>query len=160
MRKNTKRNHAAAAQISQHQVRERVSSNERGAALATALIIMSLLAAISMTVLAVVTHETRIAGSDLQRTQTFYAAAASIEKMTADFCALYARTSRPTTTDFNAVAAAYPTELIGEGFTFTKPDGTAGQTLIVDPNGATGTVTIPNGPFAGLVASVKPYRLD
>jgi hypothetical protein len=121
---------------------------------------MSLLSAISMTVLAVVTHESRIAGSDLQRTQTFYAAAASLEKMTADFCALYARTSRPTTADFNSVAAAYPTELIGEGFTFTKPDGTAGQTLIVDPNGATGTVTIPNGPFAGLVASVKPYLLD
>jgi hypothetical protein len=159
MRKHTKTNHAATAQLSQHNLRER-GGNERGAALATALIIMSLLAAISMTVLAVVTHETRIAGSDLQRTQTFYAAAASIEKMTSDFCALFARTTRPTTADFNAIAAAYPTELIGEGFTFTKPDGTAGQTLIVDPDGATGTVTIPNGPFAGLVASVKPYLLD
>ena len=159
MRKNTKTNHAATAQISHRNLRE-LGGNERGAALATALIVMSLLAAISMTVLAVVTHETRIAGSDLQRTQTFYAAAASIEKMTNDFCTLYARTTRPTTSDFNAIAAAYPTELIGEGFTFTKPDGTAGQTLIVDPNGATGTVTIPNGPFAGLVASVKPYLLD
>ena len=80
MRKNTKTNHAATAQISHRNLRER-GGNERGAALATALIVMSLLAAISMTVLAVVTHETRIAGSDLQRTQTFYAAAASIEKM-------------------------------------------------------------------------------
>jgi len=33
-----------------------------------------------MTVLAVVTHEARIAGSDLQRTQTFYAAAAAWKK--------------------------------------------------------------------------------
>jgi hypothetical protein len=162
MRQNTKTNHAAAAEHNQHNrvSAPRPAGNERGAALATALIVMSLLSAISMTVLAVVTHESRIAGSDLQRTQTFYAAAASIEKMTSDFCALYARTSRPSTTDFNAVAAAYPTELIAEGFTFTKPDGTPGQTLIVDPNGATGTVTIPNGPFAGLVASVKPYLLD
>ena len=115
MGKNSKTNHAAA-------IADR--SKERGAALATALIVMSLLSAISMTVLAVVTHESRIAGSDLQRTQTFYAAAASIEKMTSDFCALYARTSRPTTTDFNTIAAAYPTELTGEGFSFTKPDGT------------------------------------
>ena len=44
----------------------RPSRNERGAALATSLIILSLLATISMTVLAVVTHESRIAGSDLQ----------------------------------------------------------------------------------------------
>ena len=34
------------------------------------------------------------------------------------------------------------------------------QSLKVDPNGATGTVTIPNGPFSGLVASVTPYLLD
>jgi Tfp pilus assembly protein PilX len=152
MGKNSKTNQVAAAQIR--------SRGERGAALATALIVMSLLSAISMTVLAVVTHESRIAGSDLQRTQTFYAAAASIEKMTSDFCALYARTSRPTTTDFNTIASSYPTELIGEGFTFSKPDGTLGQKLVVDPDGATGTVTILNGPFSGLVASVTPYLLD
>ncbi len=165
MGKNSKTNYATEIQLKRRQHRRpvgtaRARSSERGAALATALIVMALLSAISMTVLAVVTHESRIAGSDLQRTQTFYAAAASIEKMTSDFCALYARTTRPTTADFNAIAAAYPTELIGEGFTFTKPDGTAGQTLILDPNGQTGQVTIPNGPFSGLVASVTPYLLD
>ena len=147
MSKNSSKNHSAAATI-------RPRHNERGAALATALILMSLLSAISMTVLAVVTHEARISGSDLQRTQTFYAAAASVEKMTSDFCALYARTSRPTTAQFNAIAAQYPTELINEGFSFNN------QSLTVDPNGATGTVTIPNGSFSGLVASVTPYLLD
>jgi Tfp pilus assembly protein PilX len=39
--------------------------NERGAALATSLLIMSALAAVSMTVLAVVTHEARIAAVTL-----------------------------------------------------------------------------------------------
>ena len=145
MRKNSKLNDAAESTGRR---------KEQGAALATALIIMSLLSAVSMTVLAVVTHETRIAGSDLQRTQTFYAAAAAVEKMTSDFCALYARTSRPTTAEFNAIAASYPTELTSEGFSFTN------QQLIIDPNGATGTVTIPNGPFSGLVASVTPYLLE
>lgn len=80
--------------------------------------------------------------------------------MTSDFCAVYARTSRPTPADFNTIAASYPTELIGEGFTFSKADGTPGQTLIVDPNGATGMVTILNGNFSGLVASVTPYLLE
>lgn len=155
MRKNSKTKCAAAAR----------SSNERGAALATALIVLSLLGAISMTVLAVVTHESRIAGSDLQRTQTFYAAAAGIEKMTSDFCAIFARTSRPTNQDFQDIAAAYPTELVDEGFTFLKPDGSLNQSLAVDPAaqtemGTDATVTIPTGPFSGLVASVTPYLLD
>src|SRR6266853_6488602 len=94
--------------------------HERGAALATALIVMSLLSAISMTVLAVVTHESRIAGSDLQRTQTFYAAAAGIEKMTSDFCELYTKTSKPTAAQLTNIAASYPTELTSEGFTFNQ----------------------------------------
>jgi hypothetical protein len=145
MRKNSKTNYTDNA---------RGNSNERGAALATALIVMSLLACISMTVLAVVTHESRIAGSDLQRTQTFYAASAAVERMTSEFCALYARTSRPTTADYSAIAAGYPTELVSEGFTFTN------QSLAVDPNEDTGTVTIPTGPFSGLVASVTPFLLD
>ncbi len=135
-------------------------TNERGAALATALIIMSLLSVISMTVLAVVTHEVRIAGSDLQRTQTFYAAAAGMEKMTADFCELYARTSKPTQAQFDTIAASYPTELINEGFTFSKPDGSPGQLLTADAV-SNSTVTIPNGSiFSGLVATVIPYTLD
>ena len=135
-------------------------TNERGAALATSLIVLSLLACISMTVLAVVTHEARIAGSDLQRTQTFYAAAAGMEKMTADFSSLYARTSKPTQAQFDAIAASYPTELTNEGFAFSKPDGSPGQLLSPDavPNGS---VTIPNGSeFSGLIATVIPYTLD
>src|SRR3989440_9573063 len=103
----------------------KVGRDERGGALLTSLIIMSLLAAISMTVLAVVTHESRIAGSDLQRTQTFYASAAGIEKMTNDFSDLFTKTSRPTTTQLNTIAAAYPTELLNEGFSFN-------QTLVPD----------------------------
>ena len=136
------------------------ANSERGAALATSLIIMAMLAAVSMTVLAVVTHESRIAGSDLQRTQTFYAAAASIEKMTSDFSALFATTSHPTTQQLSDIAAAYPTELTSEGFSFTKPDGTPNQSIAVDPNAPSGTVTIPTGPFSGLVASVTPYLLN
>src|SRR5207253_3535698 len=95
----------------------RLSRNERGAALATSLIILTLLGAISMTVLAVVTHESRIAGSDLQRTQTFYAAAAGIEKMTSDFSNAFSRSSNP---DLTGIPNGYPTELTGEGFSFVQ----------------------------------------
>src|SRR5437870_1919579 len=116
-------------------------SGERGAALATALICMSLLATITMTVLAVVTHESRISGSDLQRTQTFYAAAAGVEKMTSDFGNLFTQTSRPTSAQLTNIAASYPTELTSEGFSFS-------QDLSQDMSVPTGTVTIPTGPFS------------
>lgn len=126
--------------------------NERGAALVSALIILGLLAAVSMTVLAVVTHEAKIAGSDLQRTQTFYAASASIERMTNDFSALFAQTAQPTTAQLNNIVGTYPTELASEGFAFPN------QSLVV--GGANSSVTIPDGQFNGLVAAVTPYVFE
>src|SRR2546425_4678693 len=130
----------------------RAAHAERGAALSTALIVMSLLAAISMTVLAVVTHEARIAGSDLQRTQTFYAADAGLEKMTNDFSKLFAKTSNPTSAQLSNIATSYPTELTKEGFSFN-------QSLSLDATANSGTVTIANGPFSGLYANITPYLL-
>src|ERR1700730_15121369 len=97
--------------------RQSVRPSERGAALATSLMMLALLSAIAMTVLAVVHTESRVAGSDLERTQAFYAAASGIEKMTSDFSALFARTSRPTPAQLTDIAAR-PPDLCSEGFTF------------------------------------------
>src|SRR3954467_5689485 len=91
-------------------------SNERGAALVMAIILLGLLSGIPLCALAVVSNETRVAGSDLQRTQTFYAAAAGIEKMTSDFSALFLKTSNPTPAQLQATQNAFPTELVNEGF--------------------------------------------
>lgn len=140
-------------------------SGERGAALVMALIIMALLAGISLCALAVVSDESRIAGSDLERTQTFYATATGMEKMTNDFSNLFLKTSNPTQAQLDSIAASYPSELTGEGFTFTQsltPDATTlaqmrtSQGII---NGSYPTVTIPSGPFAGLLATVSPYEM-
>lgn len=147
----------------------RKKSNERGAALATALLMLALLSAIAMTVLAVVRTETRIAGSDLKRTQTFYAASSGIEKMTSDFSQLFTKTARPTDAQLALIKNSPPVGLTGEGYDLV-------QTLDVDtatldlmrttqgipttssalPNAVMGT----DSPFAGLNASVKPYTLS
>jgi len=118
-----------------------------------------------MTVLGVVQTETKIAGSDLERTKTFYAASAGIEKMTSDFSALFARTSRPTRTQLDGIQAASPPELTLEGFQLSQTielDNTAlasmRQTQGIT-NGSYPSVTIPSGPYAGLTASVAPYSL-
>jgi Tfp pilus assembly protein PilX len=140
--------------------------SERGAALAMALLMLAVMGAIAMTVLAVVHTETKIAGSDLERTQAFSAATAGIEKMTSDFNALFTRTSRPTAAQLSAIASS-PPDLTSEGFTFPS------QSIVLDEatlaamratqgitNGAYPHVTIPTGPFAGLTASVTPYTLS
>jgi hypothetical protein len=144
-------------------------SGERGAALATAILMMALLSAIAMTVLAVVRSESRVAGGDLKRTQTFYAAASGIEKMTSDFSALYGRTSRPTQAQLDSIALDYPSELVSEGFAFDSPPQSITQDIvnldamrttqgIVAP--ALPRVTMPaNSPFGGLIASVNPFIL-
>jgi hypothetical protein len=145
-------------------VNERTS--ERGAALAMCILFMAILGAVAMSVLAVVNNESRIAGSDLQRTQAFYAGAAGIEKMTTDFSVLFSRVSRPTSAQLATIASTPPPELVSEGFTLS-------QTIELDTaelasmrasqgigNSAYPQVNIPSGPFAGMSASVAPWELN
>jgi Tfp pilus assembly protein PilX len=140
--------------------------SERGAALASSILMLSLLGAVAMTVLAVVHTETKVAGSDLERTQAFYAASAGIEKMTSDFSSLFARTSRPSTSQLNTIANS-PPNLTSEGFTFTSQSILLDETTLATMRATQGIsstafprVTIPTGPFAGLTASVSPYILS
>ena len=142
-------------------------SDERGAALAIAVIVLAILSVIGLTALAFSSSEARIAGSDLQRTQSFYAASAGLEKMTNDFSNLFRRKMNPTQDDLNAIAAAPPEVLyMNEGFKFAqnlKEDTDrlnelrAIQNL---PNTIYPRVNIPDGPYAGLYASIIPYKMD
>lgn len=138
---------------------------ERGAALITTMLILALLAVITMSVMAVVTPEMRIAGSDLQRTQTFYASAAGMEKMTSDLSDLFSRTSNPAPGQLFRIQKSPPPELVKSGFYFD-------QTLLPDNNALNAlrrrqgipatsfpTVNIPSGPYAGLTATISPYIL-
>ena len=60
---------------------KRRKQTEKGAALAMAIIVVAILAVVALTALTFSSTEARIAGSDLQRTQTFYATEAAMEKM-------------------------------------------------------------------------------
>ena len=140
--------------------------NERGAALAIAVIVLAILSVVGLTALAFSSSEARIAGSDLQRTQTFYASSAGLEKMTNDFSNLFRRKMNPTLADLNTIAGSPPDALLAEGFSFT-------QTLQEDtdrlnelraiqnlPNNIYPRVNIPDGPYAGLYASIIPYKMS
>ncbi len=140
-------------------------ANQRGAALAIAIITVAILAVVALTALAFSSTEARIAGSDLRRTQTFYAAAAGMEKMTNDFSALFQKKLNPTTGDLNTIAAS-PPPLAAEGFSFsqTLTEDTARLTEMRSTQGLPPTVypriNIPDGPFAGLYASIIPYKMS
>src|SRR5205085_5773246 len=67
-----------------------------------------------------------------------------------DFSDAFTRSSN---TDLTGIPNGYPTELTGEGFSFN-------QSLQLDPNATSGTVTIPNGSFSGMFATLKPYTLQ
>ena len=79
-------------------------TEEQGAALAIAIIVVAILAVVALTALAFSSTEARIAGSDLQRTQTFYAASTGMEKMTNDFSNLFRTKMNPTDADLYTIA--------------------------------------------------------
>lgn len=140
--------------------------DERGAALAIVLIMVAVLAVIAMTALAFSSSEARIAGRDLQRTQTFYAAVAGIEKMTSDFSDLFREKITPTNSDLNAIAGAHPAAFDAEGFQFSQTiaEDTARLTKLQQMQGLPShiypRINIPSGPYAGLYASIMPYRMS
>jgi hypothetical protein len=142
------------------------SKKESGAALAIAIIVVAILSVIALTALAFSSSEARIAGSDLQRTQTFYATAASIEKLTNEFSDLFRKKMRPTAADLTALASVQPPELTSEGFTFNQvlTEDTAKlsemQTLQGLPANVYPRVNIPDGPYSGLYATIVPYKIS
>lgn len=138
---------------------------ERGAALALSLIVLAILGVVSVSVLTIATKESNIMGSDLRRTQTFYAASASMEKMTNDFSDLFNTRVRPSNNDLNFIANSPPTELVNEGFGFSQSiaEDIARLNEMRASQGI-GTTAIPRinineGPYAGLYATVIPYKM-
>jgi len=146
--------------------RKRHERQESGAALAIAIITVAILAVVALTALAFSSTEARIAGSDLRRTQTFYAASAGMEKMTNDFSALFQKKLSPTATDLDTIEKAYPPALQGEGFKFLQtldedtPRLTEMRTTQNLPNTVYPRINIPDGPYAGLYASIIPYKMS
>jgi hypothetical protein len=137
--------------------------SERGAALAIALLMMILLSAVALGVLAVVQGEAKISGSDLKRTEACYASAAAMEIMTNNFSALFAHTSRPTTAELAEITDTDPPELTNPtdptNIAYTFPEHSITPLPTPSPSPAPLPKTVPNGPFAGLIAGITSYTL-
>ena len=133
-----------------------VNHSSKGFALASAMLIVVLLAGISVGTMYLVNTESRLAVTDLENTQAFYAAEAGMEKMMADLNALYAATMAPTVTDIEGLGASGYQPVLS-GVTFPQYDFTI-------PNVGGVPITevrnISSGPNQGLLAYITPLTLS
>ena len=79
--------------------------SSKGFALASAMLIVVLLAGISAGTMYLVNTESRLVTTDLEGAQAFYGAEAGMEKMMADLSLLYSGILAPTVTDIEGLAA-------------------------------------------------------
>jgi Tfp pilus assembly protein PilX len=128
--------------------------SERGVALVTVLIITMLVSAllVGVTALAMKQQQTRF--QDHDRTDTFYAAQAGVEKLTNDLGRLFAVNYAPTNTQVQALATTPPT--LSGGTTFVLPGGgtNSGYTIVQQ---AVRSGTVDAGKYAGLKGNITPY---
>ena len=154
---NTKRNKA-------QQLHTSTKNSQQGAALVIALIIMVLLLGISAAALAIANTETGIAGSDYDRTRTFYAASAGLEKMTNDFSDLFSRKTNASPQDLDDIENAPPGDFTSLGFQFTQSlevDTVKLNDMQIRQGVLYPFITIPpGGALEGLYAIVTPYKLQ
>ena len=165
------------------------SSNERGIALITVLLVMMLMSALLVGFTAVVISDQRYRFIDQDRGRAFYGASAGVEKLTTGLGNLFFASVAPTVAQVRALTATASLPAIA-GLTFVAPTapgnlptsslsatnclspntittvGTNGYTIkfCAGPSGNPTAVQPPkpirSGPYEGLVALQTPYQMD
>jgi hypothetical protein len=130
-------------------------TRERGFALVGVILFLFLLSAISVTLVYTTITEKRMAGSDQEGNEAYYAAEAGMEKMTADLGGLYVQTKAPSAAQITNLGNSKPSlpgvSYVNYVFSVpAKPDGSP----------ASRVQTISAGEFAGLSALIIPINLD
>lgn len=135
-----------------HQARH----SSKGFALASAMLIVLLLAGISAGTMYLVNTESRLVITDLEGAQAFYGAEAGMEKMMADLSLLYSAILSPTVTDIEALAGTDYQPVISNisypEYDFYIPN-VSGVPIVE-------TRTISSGANEGLLAYITPLTLS
>jgi hypothetical protein len=130
--------------------------SSKGFALASAMLIVLLLAGISAGTMYLVNTEARLVVTDMESAQAFYGAEAGMEKMMADLSLLYSAILAPTVTDIEALGGTDYQPVIGNisypEYVFDIPN-TGGV-----PNMEVRTIS--SGPNEGLLAYITPLTLS
>jgi hypothetical protein len=139
--------------------------HERGMALITTLLVLTLVSGLIAGMLAAVMADQRNSGLDRDHTQAYAAAHAGLEKLTSDLNGLFQRNFSPTAGQVNALTQTPPTI---NGYQYIDPfTGLSGYQIAFEPDTAAGNVgnprsrsmTIGAGPFQGFKAMITPYTV-
>ena len=139
---------------------ESLDRSEKGVALITTLLLLTLLSAIAVALVYKVNHEQHLQGADSGNTVAYYGAEAGMEKMMADLSLLYTQKAAPTNCDIVALentppnAAAVGTTYREYIFNVPPPPGGG----CAPP--ATNVQTISSGPNSGLEAEIVRMNLQ
>ncbi len=130
------------------------TDNERGIALISVLLVMMMISALLIGFTTMTISDQRGRFVDRERNQSFYAAAAGLEKMTADLGNLFFTNVAPSTAQVNALTTNPP---VIDNITYLRPDSTSGYQIASQFLGST---TISTGPYSGLYALITRYTMD
>ncbi len=133
---------------------------QRGIALITVLLLLTLLSGIAVALVYKVNHEQHLQGADSGNTVAYYGAEAGMEKMMADLSLLYAQKAAPTNCDIVALQAT-PPNAAAVGTTYREyiynvPPPPGGGCAAP----ATNVQTISSGANAGLQAQIVRMNLQ
>jgi hypothetical protein len=135
--------------------------SERGIALITTLLVMMLMSALLVGFTTVVMSDQRYRLIDRDRVRSFYAAQSGLEKLNVDLTNLFLNNVAPTAAQIASLKDNPP---VIPDVTFVADGSSAayGVTEEPPPFGCPNpcSLTISTGPYAGLIALKKVYRLD
>ncbi len=135
-------------------------ASDRGVALISVLLLLTLLSAMAVALVYKVNHEQHLQGADSGNTMAYYGAEAGMEKMMADLSLLYAQKAAPTNCDITALQATPPPQAaVGSSYPeyiFNVPPPAGGG--CAPP--ASRVQTISSGANAGLQAQIVPLGLQ
>ncbi len=133
---------------------------QRGIALITVLLLLTLLSGIAVALVYKVNHEQHLQGADSGNTVAYYGAEAGMEKMMADLSLLYAQKAAPTNCDIVALQATPPNAAaVGttyREYVYNVPPPPGGGCAAP----ATNVQTISSGANAGLQAQIVRMNLQ
>jgi hypothetical protein len=135
-------------------------ASDRGVALISVLLLLTLLSAMAVALVYKVNHEQHLQGADSGNTMAYYGAEAGMEKMMADLSLLYTQKAAPTNCDITALQATPPPQAaVGSSYPeyiFNVPPPAGGG--CAPP--ASRVQTISSGANAGLQAQIVPLGLQ
>jgi hypothetical protein len=134
--------------------------SQRGVALISVLILLSLMSAMAVALVYKVNHEQRLQAAESGNTIAYYGAEAGMEKMIADLSVLYTQVASPTNCDIaNLQNSPPPQNVVGSTYPeyfFNVPTGGLGG-CVAPP---TSVQTISGGPNSGLQAGIVRMSLQ